>query len=180
MKKLLPLIMLLTLLSGCVDREELKQEIKKELKAELKEEIIAELDRSGNLTTQTVHIDESNNDNAIPKEEKEDWEIDYKSISHSDFTNMEFALPSDPGHYVIMSLEFRHLRKFRRAFGRIMTHQDSIKEGIAEIVSTMTRDDFADPVTRERILPKKILNLTNKYMGTIEISDVVITKLSTK
>ncbi len=177
----LALILSLILLTGCVNKEKLKQEIKQELKEELKTEIIQDLENSNRLASTQVHISGDDQDRTDKEgEEVEEWQVDYKTIQHKDFTRLEFALPNDPGHSVTISLEFRYHRKMQRVFGKIMSNKDEIITGIGEIMSEMKRDDFSDPLTRERFLPRRILRLVNRYMDRGEISEVVITELSTK
>ncbi len=182
MKRLIPiLVMPLILLTGCVNKEKLKEEIKQELKEELKTEIVQDLENSGRLVKPQVHISDENRDR--PEDEdagKEDWEIDYKTIEHREFKGLVFPLESDPGHTVTISVEFRYHRKVKRAFGQVMSKKDEIKSGIAEIMKEMSREDFSDPLTRERFLPRRILRVVNRYMDNGEISEVIITELSTK
>ena len=79
-----------------------------------------------------------------------------------------------------ISVEFRYHRKIQRAFGKVMSKKNEIRSGIGEIMKEMTRDDFADPLTRERFLPRRILRVVNRNMDNGEITEVIITELSTK
>ncbi len=182
MKQLLMILLVILLLAGCQGREKLKEEIKEELadelKAELVETVIQELDKTGRLLNPDELISEESFKKS--REKKEDWEIDYKTFTHKKFENLNYALPSDPGHYVTISLSFTYQRKYRRVFAEILSNKEKIFVGIEKILSSMTYDDFSDAQIRDEQFPARIRDMVNETMRKGEIDKVEITSLILK